>query len=263
MFPRLFSLTECESRSDIAYETFLDPRSMKYVCLFDIDGTLLRTGGAGQRAMERALTDVFGIAHPNEDIPAAGRTDRAITSDLFTYHELDPSQSQWERFQTVYFGHLQSTLQELEGTVLPGIETLLDRLATRSDVTLGLLTGNFREAARIKLEHHAIDHHFAFGGYGDTHHDRDDVARVAWGEACRYLGRDISPRAVCVIGDTPADVKCARAIGARAIAVATGMFTADELTVTQPDELYHDFSDPDRFLNKLDQVLHSLVESHS
>ncbi len=236
---------------------------MKYVCLFDIDGTLLRTGGAGQRAMERALTDVFGIAEPNEEIPAAGRTDRAITADLFAHHELAPTQSQWVQFQTVYFGHLQSTLQELEGTVLPGIETLLDRLATRSDVTLGLLTGNFREAARIKLEHHAIDHHFAFGGYGDTHHDRDDVARVAWGEACRHLGRDIHPRAVCVIGDTPSDVKCARAIGARAIAVATGMFTAEELIHTQPDELYHDFSDPDQFLSRLDLVLHSLPESHS
>lgn len=236
---------------------------MKYVCLFDIDGTLLRTGRAGQRAMERALTDVFGIAHPNEDIPAAGRTDRAITSDLFSHHELAPTQPEWERFQTVYFGHLQSTLQELEGMVLPGIVTLLDQLATRRDVTLGLLTGNFREAARIKLEHHAIHHHFLFGGYGDTHRDRDDVARVARGEACRHLGRDILPHAVCVIGDTPADVKCARAIGARAIAVATGMFTADELSHTQPDELYHDFSDPDEFLSKLDRELNSLAESHT
>lgn len=236
---------------------------MKFVCLFDIDGTLLRTGGAGQRAMERALTDVFGIAHPNENIPAAGRTDRAITSDLFTYHELAPTQLEWEQFQTVYFDHLQSTLQELEGMVLPGIVTLLDRLATRRDVSLGLLTGNFREAARIKLEHHAIHHHFAFGGYGDTHHDRDDVARIAWGEACRHLGQDAHPRAVCVIGDTPADVKCARAIGARAIAVATGMFTTQELSRTQPDELYHDFSDPDLFLSRLDRELHSLAESHS
>ena len=232
---------------------------MKYVCLFDIDGTLLSTGGAGQRAMERALTDVFGVPHPNEDIPAAGRTDRAITADLFAHHELDPTEPQWQQFQSVYFGHLQATLRELEGMILPGIESLLERLATRSDVTLGLLTGNFREAARLKLEHHAIDHHFSFGGYGDRHHNRDDVARIAWNEACRHLGREIDPRAVCVIGDTPSDVKCARAIGARAIAVATGMFSADELALTQPDELYHDFSAPDLFLTRMDQAINAVT----
>ncbi len=232
---------------------------MKYVCLFDIDGTLLNTGGAGQRAMERALTDVFGVLHPNENIPAAGRTDRAITADLFAHHELALTEQEWEHYQSVYFGHLQSTLRELQGMILPGIVRLLDRLATRRDVTLGLLTGNFREAARLKLEHHAIDHHFAFGGYGDRHHDRDDVARVAWSETRRHLGRDIDPRAVCVIGDTPSDVKCARAIGARAIAVATGMFTADELSRSQPDELYPDFSDPELFLTRMDQAMQSVT----
>lgn len=236
---------------------------MKYICLFDIDGTLLRTGGAGQRAMERALTDVFGVPDPYEDIPAAGRTDRAITADLFAHHALDPTEPEWQTFQSVYFGHLQTTLRELEGMILPGIEALLDRLATRRDVTLGLLTGNFREAARLKLEHHAIDHHFHFGGYGDHHHDRDDVARVAWSEACRHLGRDIDPRAVCVIGDTPSDVKCARAIGARAIAVATGMFSTEELIRSQPDEVYPDFSEPDQFVASLDRMLIALARSES
>ncbi len=228
---------------------------MRSICLFDIDGTLLRTGGAGQKAMERALTDVFGVPEPWEDIPAAGRTDRAITHDLFTYHELAPNEQQWAEFQTVYFRHLSSTLAELEGAVLPGIQTLLNHIATRPDVSMGLLTGNFREAARIKLQHYAIDQHFAYGGYGDHHHDRDDVARVAYAEACRHLEREVDPSAICVIGDTPSDVKCARAIGARAIAVATGMFTVDELARSQPDELYEDFSSPELFLARLDQLL--------
>ena len=228
---------------------------MRSICLFDIDGTLLRTGGAGQKAMERALTDVFGVPEPWEDIPAAGRTDRAITHDLFTYHELAPNEQQWAEFQTVYFRHLSSTLAELEGAVLPGIQMLLNHIATRQDVSMGLLTGNFREAARIKLQHYAIDQHFAYGGYGDHHHDRDDVARVAYAEACRHLEREVDPSAICVIGDTPSDVKCARAIGARAIAVATGMFTAAELSRSQPDELYEDFSSPELFLARLDQLL--------
>ena len=235
---------------------------MRSICLFDIDGTLLSTGGAGQRAMERALTDVFGVPDPWEDIPAAGRTDRAITHDLFTHHELTPTPRQWEEFQSVYFRHLKTTLSELRGAVLPGVIGLLNHLATRSDVTLGLLTGNFVEAARIKLGHYAIDHHFAFGGYGDTHPNRDDVARVALSEACRHLGRDVDPRTVCVIGDTPSDVRCARAIGARAIAVATGMFTFDELARTEPDELYQDFSSPDLFLTRLDQSLRTAAGTH-
>ncbi|RLS51510.1 MAG: HAD family hydrolase [Planctomycetota bacterium] len=221
---------------------------MRFVCLFDIDGTLLSTGGAGQRAMERALTDVFGIPNPNEDIPAAGRTDRAITHDLFAHHGLTPAPHDWEQFQQVYFGHLKTTMHQLSGVVLPGVVTLLEELAARDDVSLGLLTGNFREAARIKLAHHTIDHHFAYGGYGDHHHDRDDVARVAFDEACRHLGRPVNRRSVCVIGDTPSDVKCARAIGAQAVAVATGMFTREELARCQPDELYTDFADTRPFL---------------
>lgn len=199
--------------------------------------------------MERALTEVFGVAEPNEEIPAAGRTDRAITHDLFSYHGLAPDPIEWERFQRVYFGHLQATLHELTGAVLPGVVSLLDELAARDDVSLGLLTGNFREAARIKLEHHTIAQHFAYGGYGDQHHDRDDVARVAFDEACRHLGKLMDRSSVCVIGDTPSDVKCARAIGAQAIAVATGMFTMEQLSRCQPDGLYADFSNPEPFLN--------------
>lgn len=205
--------------------------------------------------MERALTDVFGVPDPWEDIPAAGRTDRAITHDLFTYHELAPNEQQWEEFQSVYFRHLSSTLAELEGAVLPGIQTLLNHIATRPDVSMGLLTGNFREAAKIKLQHYEIDQHFAYGGYGDHHHDRDDVARVAYAEACRHLAREVDPKAICVIGDTPSDVKCARAIGARAVAVATGMYSVDELARSQPDELYEDFSSPELFLARLDQSM--------
>jgi phosphoglycolate phosphatase-like HAD superfamily hydrolase len=223
------------------------------VCLFDIDGTLLNAGGAGQRAMERALTDLFGVPDPNEDIPAAGRTDRAITSDLFSHHGLSPTIDEWQQFQRVYFGHLQRTLTELNGVLLPGVVPLLDLLAQRDDVTLGLLTGNFREAARLKLAHHAIDEHFEFGGYGDHHHDRDDVARVAYGEACRHLGRDVPRESVIVIGDTPSDVKCARSIGARVVAVATGMFDFETLARTEPDALYQDLSDPSPFLALLNR----------
>lgn len=224
---------------------------MKHVCLFDIDGTLLRSGGAGQRAMERALEAAFGLTDLSHDIPAAGRTDRAITADLFAFHQLPESPETRERFLEAYLQQLPLALAESPGRVLPGVVGLLDRLVARGDVALGLLTGNFRRGADLKLQHYRLDHHFRFGGFGDDHFDRDDVARVALREACRHLDREVSPEHICVIGDTPSDVKCARAIGARAVAVATGMYSADELRGTEPDQLFIDFSDPRELLEAL------------
>jgi len=217
---------------------------MKYVCLFDIDGTLLNTGGAGQRAMERALQSAFGLTNLDHDIPAAGRTDRAIIADLFAHHRIENQPEIIRRFLADYVRLLPETLAELDGRVLPGIAELLHTLGARGDVALGLLTGNFEEGARLKLQHYRLEHHFRFGGYGDVHFDRDDVARVALAEACRFLDRNLSPEHLWVIGDTPSDVKCARAIGAHAVAVATGIFSYEQLQATEPDHLFRDFSDP-------------------
>lgn len=224
---------------------------MRAVCLFDIDGTLLSTGGAGQLAMERALAKVFGLSEIRGEILAAGRTDRAITTDLFRGHGLADDPRAWSEFVAEYFAQLRRTLVELQGQVLPGVMTLLETLSTREDVALGLLTGNFREGANLKLRHYQIDHHFAFGGYGDDHHDRDDVARTALAEAVRHLRRELDASTVWVLGDTPSDVKCARAIGARAVAVATGIYDAAELAATSPDHLYRDFSDPEPLLSAI------------
>lgn len=224
---------------------------MRAVCLFDIDGTLLTTGGAGQLAMERALAAVFGLTAINGEILAAGRTDKAITSDLFREHGLSVGPAEWVRFQSEYLRRLPQTMQELGGRVLPGIATLLAQLSERSDVELGLLTGNFREGAALKLRHFDIEHHFHFGGFGDEHHDRDDVARAAVADAQRHLQRKLDPRRVWVLGDTPADVRCARAVGANAVAVATGIFDYPTLQATRPDLLLHDFTDAGPFLDRL------------
>lgn len=224
---------------------------MKHICLFDIDGTLLNTGGAGQLAMERALAREFGVHGPYTDIPSAGRTDRAITTDLFAFHELEVSADEWSRFMVTYFNLLPEAMAELDGRVLPGIVSLLNALADRGDVALGLLTGNFREGAMLKLRHYDIHSHFSFGGFGDEHFDRDDVARVALTDTIRFLNRQVEPTEVLVIGDTPNDVKCARAIGARAVAVGTGIFTFDALQQTRPDHLFADFSDYKTFLELL------------
>ncbi len=216
---------------------------MTTVCLFDIDGTLLNSGGAGQHAMEQALLDVFGVTGPYENILAAGRTDKAITTDLFHHHKIELSDDNWSRFLESYVGHLPNSLVTQQGSVLPGIVELLDHLSEDSYVSLGLLTGNLRVGADVKLKHYKLDHHFQFGGFGDVHYNRDDVARLALDEAVRHLKRDIPEETVWVIGDTPSDVTCGRAIGAKTIAVATGIYEASILEEASPDFLFDDFSD--------------------
>ena len=128
--------------------------------------------------------------------------------------------------------------------MLPGIVALLEVLTARDDVVMGLLTGNTREGARIKLAHYGLDHFFDFGGFGDNHLERDDVAREALATAQSRVGFPVDLSRVWVIGDTPTDVSCGRAISARTIAVATGNHTCDELAAAAPDHLATDFSDP-------------------
>lgn len=220
-----------------------------HALLFDIDGTLLRSGGAGQAAMERALETVFGVTAPTEGFQAAGRTDFAITTDLLDFHGLENSEENRERFIDGYLRHLPETLSAREGLILPGVQELLEALAKRPTVHLGLLTGNLHKGAAVKLTHYEMLSPFRFGGFGDEHHSRDDVARSAVTAAESALGR--KPDSIWVIGDTPADIQCGRAIGATVVAVATGIFSAEVLSEAEPDYLFEDFSDVEVVLSVL------------
>jgi phosphoglycolate phosphatase-like HAD superfamily hydrolase len=216
------------------------------VCLFDIDGTLLSSGGAGKAAMEAALGLAFGVPCRFGDIPFSGRTDRAIGQDIFRLHEIEESALNWRRFLDAYLQLLPSCLPRYQGRVLPGIASLLTRLQGRNDVAVGLLTGNIRDGARLKLDHYGLFHHFAFGGFGDHHLNRDHVAQEALTAVQDYLKTPVDLNRVWVIGDTPLDVRCARAIGARVVAVATGWHSHDVLAAAQPDLLLADLTDPTR-----------------
>jgi phosphoglycolate phosphatase-like HAD superfamily hydrolase len=213
------------------------------ICLFDIDGTLLSSGGAGKAAMEAALESEFGTPPSAGDVPFSGRTDRAITQDLFDYHGVDWSTPNWERFLAAYLNHLPSCLARHKGKVLPGISELLDNLDGQESVALGLLTGNVQDGARLKLGHYGLFDYFSFGGFGDHHMDRDDVAREALQVIHRQFDGSFDLHNTWVIGDTPLDIRCARAIGARAVAVATGFHPYDELAAEGPDLVVRDFSD--------------------
>jgi phosphoglycolate phosphatase-like HAD superfamily hydrolase len=219
-----------------------------YTILFDIDGTLLHSGGAGQAGIERALKVAFGITAPTEGIPVAGRTDRAIGYDLLRYHGLEPTESVFARLRETYIQLLPTELASRNGHTYPGVRELLSQLSARDDVRLGLLTGNYREAAWLKLRHYQIADHFSFGGFGDEHADRDEVAKAAFAAAMNHHPQPIVKDRLWVVGDTPADIRCGRAIGARVIAVATGMYSVDELAESRPDHLFADFSDVESVL---------------
>jgi phosphoglycolate phosphatase-like HAD superfamily hydrolase len=222
-----------------------------HFCLFDIDGTLIASGGAGKSALERALSEEFGIERIADELTLSGRTDRAILADLIRLHDLDPSPVTSQRITTSYLRNLPASLASGQGCILPGILELLQALRQRADVRVGLLTGNIPEGARIKLSHFGLWDYFGFGGYGDLHLDRDDVARAALEEVkARHAGRVVS-EGIWVIGDTPLDIRCARAIGARVAAVATGWYSFAELAAHEPDLLVDDFSDPHSLLRRL------------
>ncbi len=208
--------------------------------LFDIDGTLIRTGGAGKHAMEAALRTAFGVTEIRDEVPFSGRTDPAIGRDLLAVHGLDPTPENYDKLREAYLSHLGPSLLANGGEVLPGVVDLLKRLHGKR--RMGLLTGNVRAGAMHKLSHFGLWDYFAFGGFGDIHHDRDDVARSAL-SALKDHSSDYRPADVWVIGDTPLDVKCARAIGAKVVAVATGWHSLDELHASEPDLTLADLSD--------------------
>lgn len=211
--------------------------------LFDIDGTLIRSGGAGKDAMEAALRGAFGLSEIRDEVPYSGRTDCAIARDLLALHGIDPTLANQRRLHDAYLAELPGQLKLRGGLVLPGIHELLAALRNRPDVVLGLLTGNVRAGARVKLGYFGLWEFFTCGGFGDDHFDRDDVARLALREVQTHLAGPIDPTDIWVIGDTPLDVQCARAIGARAIAVATGWHPIEELAACAPDHVFVDFAD--------------------
>jgi phosphoglycolate phosphatase len=218
-----------------------------HVCLFDIDGTLLNSGGAGKAAIEAALVEDFGVTL-RVQVTYSGRTDRAIGRDLLHLHGIEPTPENWQRLARGYLARLPASMTSNRGTICPGIPALLHDLSFRDDIAIGLLTGNIRAGAKLKLGHFDLFRHFAFGGFGDEHFERDDVAREALAAVHTHVHRQHQADRIWVIGDTPLDVQCARAIGARAVAVATGLHSIEDLHATGPDLLLADLSDPSALL---------------
>jgi phosphoglycolate phosphatase len=243
--------TKSPPPKDHAREAFAAKAKETRVLLFDIDGTLVLTGGAGQRAMARAFEELFAISDAFRDIEMAGRTDTWILSNAAAAHGILPNRL--PAFQSAYLGLLE---QELESpnpkkAVMPGVRALLDALAARDHTFLALLTGNYEKAARLKLEHFDLWRYFSCGAFADDAADRNSLVPKALERVHACGGPTVRPADVIVVGDTPHDVACALAAGARAVGVATGPFSVEELRGSGAEIVFEDLSDTDAFLKLL------------
>jgi phosphoglycolate phosphatase-like HAD superfamily hydrolase len=223
--------------------------------LFDIDGTLVTARGAGREAFVRALEAVYGTAGTGGDgYDFRGKTDPRILHDLMRGAGLSPAQiaEGAHRFYARYVEELELAIGDGRRVrVLPGIAELVRALSAREDALVGLLTGNIEGGARVKLAPTGLWPLFRVGAYGSDDIDRRALPRVACERARAFAGRDFPFDRVTILGDTPLDVDCARACGARAVAVATGFHPYGDLEGCGPDLLFEDFSDVPRVLAAL------------
>ena len=220
---------------------------MKLV-LFDLDGTLLWTNGAGRRAIHRALVEVLGSAGPIDGFRFDGRTDGEIVARLAEGAGLDASERVVDTVLARYVTLLEDELAKptQRTTIYPGVSDLLAALEQRTDCVLGLLTGNVRPGARLKLASGGLDiARFRIGAFGSDSAHRPDLPAVAQRRAREVLGLELGGRDVVIVGDTPADVTCGQGIGARAIGVATGSFAVDALMAAGADAAFETLEETD------------------
>ena len=212
--------------------------------LFDIDGTLIVSGRAGLRGMNRAFLQLYGRPNALEGVPIAGRTDRAIVTEVLKELGRDPEDAEIARVRDAYIHCLREEIVlpvALPSEVLPGVGPLLDALEARR-VPVGLLTGNFAGGAAVKLSHFSLWTRFGFGAYGDDHVDRRALVPIALKRALEY-GVTVPASEIAIIGDTPLDIDCALAHGAHAIGVTTGPFDAASLSAAGADLVVDSLAD--------------------
>jgi phosphoglycolate phosphatase-like HAD superfamily hydrolase len=211
--------------------------------LFDVDGTLIHSGGAGVKAFARVFAGEFGVNDGTEHLKFAGRTDVSLVREFFSRHHIEASPKNFGRFFKAYVFWLEQIIRDCEGGACRGVLEFHHSLEILPQPPLfGLLTGNIREGARIKLQHYNLWEKFPVGAFADDHEERDHIAAIARQRGSERLGRPLRGDEILVIGDTPMDIRCARAIQARALAVATGSFTVEELLRHAPDWAVPDLS---------------------
>ena len=227
------------------------------VLLFDIDGTLIRAGGAGRKALNRAAFLLYGRKDACSELSLAGRTDLYNFGAAYrTATGRRPTRAAVERLHREYLKHLphfvRAALRNGTYHIPPGLKVLLKRLAREKEVLLGLGTGNMEKGARIKLEPSGFNAYFLFGGYGSDSFHRPILLKKAVIRAKKFAHKPFSNDDVYVIGDTPFDVSAGKKAGFKTIAVGTGYSDWKELRASKPDHLARDFRNTKKWLNWFD-----------
>lgn len=220
--------------------------------LWDIDGTLITVGGAGERALVHAIKDCFGIDGDLAGIDYSGRTDRRISHMLHDYYKIEKTDASLESFLDSYLFHLEQEMKNTRMTVVDGVRAILDEIEANPRLHQGLLTGNLQRGAEIKLGHFGIGGYFKFGAFSNLSMNRNELAGHALDLAEKATGVRFMPEHTYIIGDTPHDIECGKSISAKTVAVAAGRFTAEELKAHHPDYTFEKFGDS---LDFLEQVL--------
>ena len=222
---------------------------MKYI-LFDIDGTLIDSGGAGTRSLDLAFEDTFSVPGAFKTIRMAGKTDMQILREGLKLHGIGVNGAVPAFFET-YIRHLRNTIDEKKGQVKPGIKKALEVLKSDNGSILGLLTGNIREGAMVKLRAFGLDSYFQTGAFGDDSEDRNKLLPVAVEKLYERTSLKVGFRDCVVIGDTPRDIECSKPYGAFAVAVATGPYEYGVLADAGADVVFEDLSDTEKFISAL------------
>ena len=221
--------------------------------LFDIDGTLLHSGGAGKEAIRQVLKAVYGTAGPIDSYPFAGRTDLQIFHELLQRAGLSEEdiEAGIPRVLAIYPRHLQETIGDFEVRVCHGVEELLEEFVGMPCLELALLTGNLEAGARIKLQAARLERFFPWGAFGSDARARKGLPVIAVERAYRRTGHRFVGKDIVIVGDTPADILCGRGLGVRSIAVATGPHSCDELRPWDPDFCFPDLTPTDAVVDAI------------
>ena len=226
---------------------------MKFI-LFDIDGTIMDSGGAGTRAMDAAFMELFSVRNAFQNVSMAGKTDMHILKEGFEFHNIDYSNGVIPEFYRIYVRYLNENMKSAGGHVKPGIREALRRLHAQGECILGLLTGNIEEGARIKLDFFGLNDYFSIGAFGNDDEDRDRLLPIAVDKLFKQNSLKVGYRDCIVIGDTPRDISCSKPYGAFSVAVATGHYPAATLSEAGADVVLNDLSDTESFMSILKAV---------
>ncbi len=224
--------------------------------LFDIDGTLILSGGAGSRALSQAFEKLFCLDNALDGIKPDGKTDPAIIREMCRKTlGRDCRAEELESLNKQYLSFLRREVPESPGyRVMPGIPELLKHLELKEGVIMGLATGNLEEGARIKLGRAGLNRYFRFGGFGSDCEDRVELTRIAISRSQEFIGQELKKQDIYIVGDTPFDIQSSTLLGTTSVAVATGSYSIAQLKEWQPDYLFPNFSDPEPFLNALSLI---------